>query len=394
MQKMVMQMMGGLGFSQGGNVRNYSKGGSVPAKVSNGEYLMSREAVNKYGGSFMHGLNARGEAPGFSSGGKTPQQGSALAANFGGAEGYKSGKRYQSQAMSSFFYSGQSGNPGLQEDADEMRKILSEREQARLKAEAEAKAKKQRRRERLGMVAGIVATSFASSMMDQAFNGLTPEAKGAGYTNDTPDGVQTITNESGDSRSLLPGKPVPAGWTAKPTRENKIKKWGKKAWDSEYNFANYNNWGSGSKPKISNEYNGGLIKGYASGGHISGKTGIDQIPAMLSEGEYVIRASSARQIGKSNLDKINAGKFYNGGEVSQTPSQSESSTSQGNTNNINISVNVENGSTKDSSDDSKNNENNSEDAEKQAKMAQKIKQQVVSVIIEEQRTGGLLSKGK
>ena len=152
MQKMVMQMMGGLGFSQGGNVRNYSKGGNVPARVSNGEYLMSREAVNKYGGSFMHGLNARGKAPGFSSGGRTIQPGSALAANFGGAEGYKSGKRYQSQAMSSFFYSGQSGNPGLREDTDEMSKILAEREQARLKAEAEAKAKKTRKESYVGNV--------------------------------------------------------------------------------------------------------------------------------------------------------------------------------------------------------------------------------------------------
>ncbi|MGB0496583.1 MAG: hypothetical protein ACPGJI_09515, partial [Kangiellaceae bacterium] len=69
MQKMAYQMVGAMGFSRGGNVRNYSRGGGVPAMVSNGEYVMSREAVNKYGGSFMHGMNAGGRIPGFAGGG-------------------------------------------------------------------------------------------------------------------------------------------------------------------------------------------------------------------------------------------------------------------------------------------------------------------------------------
>ncbi|NDG53508.1 MAG: hypothetical protein EBY39_10875, partial [Flavobacteriia bacterium] len=69
----VGQMGGGmtnaLGFSYGGNVRKYSKGGSVPAMVSNGEYVMNKEAVNRYGGSFMHALNAGGKIPKYADGG-------------------------------------------------------------------------------------------------------------------------------------------------------------------------------------------------------------------------------------------------------------------------------------------------------------------------------------
>jgi TP901 family phage tail tape measure protein len=57
---------------------------------------------------------------------------------------------------------------------------------------------------------------------------------------------------------------------------------------------------------------------YASGGYVSGPGGPteDKIPAMLSDGEYVIRASSVDQYGTGLLDMINARKFYTGGYVS------------------------------------------------------------------------------
>ena len=143
------------------------------------------------------------------------------------------------------------------------------------------------------------------------------------------------------------------------------------------------------------EYYGGPIRQYASGGYISGKSGIDQIPAMLSEGEYVIRASSARQIGKPMLDRINSGKFNDGGPIEKVADNSETSGSSGNTNNINISVNIEGGSTK---GESKSSDRGGVDVaagganqEGSLALADKIKQQVLSVIVEEQRPGGLLS---
>jgi len=55
----------------------------------------------------------------------------------------------------------------------------------------------------------------------------------------------------------------------------------------------------------------------ASGGYISGPGGPtdDKIPALLSNGEYVIKASSVNKYGKQTLDDINAGKYANGGIV-------------------------------------------------------------------------------
>ena len=134
---------------------------------------------------------------------------------------------------------------------------------------------------------------------------------------------------------------------------------------------------------------------FANGGYISGKSGIDQIPAMLSEGEYVIRASSARQIGKPMLDRINAGKFNDGGIVDKMEESQEASGTSGNTNNINISINIEGGSTNEQSNSSDNSpvskNSGGQEKDKFSNMAKKIKDQVLSVIVEEQRPGGLLS---
>ena len=88
------------------------------------------------------------------------------------------------------------------------------------------------------------------------------------------------------------------------------------------------------------------------------------------------------------LDRINAGKFYNGGAVSEMEEASDSGISGGKTNNINISVNIEKGSVK-----SENSESKGDDEKEKSEgssLAEKIKEQILSVIIEEQRPGGVL----
>lgn len=63
------------------------------------------------------------------------------------------------------------------------------------------------------------------------------------------------------------------------------------------------------------------VEGYATGGYISGPgTGTsDSIPALLSNGEYVIRAAAVRKLGKRHLDMLNRGipipRFADGGMV-------------------------------------------------------------------------------
>lgn len=338
MQQAAYSIVGAMGFpmSRGGGVRNYSRGGGVPAMVTNGEYVMNSNAVNKYGSSFMHSLNAGGKLPGYAAGGQA--SGSALAANFGGGRAVTSGRLYQSKAMSGYFYSGQAGNVGLQEDEGALMGVLAEEERQRQKK----LQKKAKRRALLQQIIGTIASV------------------GIAY------GVRGMGNGF--------GKPGSPGNT----------------WQGDITNA------PGSAPAgMLDAYNGGPVKKYASGGYISGKPGIDQIPAMLSEGEYVIRASSARQIGKPTLDMINAGKFNQGGAVTPMQESSDSGISGGNTNNINISINMERGkssSEKKDSDVGVNPAEKSQDEEGSSALAEKIKAQVVSVIVEEQRPGGLLSE--
>lgn len=65
------------------------------------------------------------------------------------------------------------------------------------------------------------------------------------------------------------------------------------------------------------------LKKAATGGYISGPgTGTsDSIPAMLSNGEYVIRSAAVDMIGRPALDALNAGRvpeFSGGGSVDDT----------------------------------------------------------------------------
>ena len=377
LQKAAYSIVGAMGFSRGGNVRNYSRGGGVPAMVSNGEYVMGRDAVAKYGGSFMHGLNAGGKIPGYSNGG------SALAANFGGGRGHASGRAYQSRAMSGFFYS-QSGNVGLGEDTSTMMGILQEEERKRQEAEARRQAKKAKRRQLIGSLIGIAAGAAISKFAGGFGKG--PSAESLGRDIDL-----AAAPEFGKSQffsdHLTKNFPASSSFSTPKT--------------GGYSSLVNSTYGGTGLDRLSagvfGRYLGGPIRKYASGGYISGKSGIDQIPAMLSEGEYVIRASSARQLGKPMLDRINAGKFNEGGAVSELMGSSETASSGGNTNNINISINMERGSGSKKENQSQDNSgqnpaDRSSDEQNSAALADRIKQQVVAVIVEEQRPGGLLSE--
>jgi TP901 family phage tail tape measure protein len=61
----------------------------------------------------------------------------------------------------------------------------------------------------------------------------------------------------------------------------------------------------------------GLPRAYQDGGNVSGPgTGTsDSIPALLSNGEYVVKAKSVKKYGVGTLDALNAGRFAEGGLI-------------------------------------------------------------------------------
>jgi TP901 family phage tail tape measure protein len=371
----------GVAKSRGGSIRNYSQGGGVPAMVSNGEYVMGRDAVAKYGGSFMHGLNAGGKIPGYSNGGAT---GSAIASGFGGGEGYVSGRKYQNKAMSGYFYS-QSGNVGLEEDAAKMSEIIRERNERQEKEYQKAMEKYQKKMQLVQAAVGAAMSAGISWGADK-FGGWIDSLSESGAL-----GESAMLNSWGKSSGIDTVK-VQSAMKQNP-KLSRTQAMSKVQPFEESNLLDL--WGRDST--VVSSYRGGPIRKYVSGGYISGKSGIDQIPAMLSEGEYVIRASSARQLGKPMLDRINAGKFNQGGAVSELMGSNETAASGGNTNNITISINMERGSgskqeTQKQDSAGQNPADRSNEEQNSSALAERIKQQVVAVIAEEQRPGGLLSE--
>ena len=142
--------------------------------------------------------------------------------------------------------------------------------------------------------------------------------------------------------------------------------------------------------------------GFAKGGSPK-----DDIPALLMGGEYVVKKQAVDFYGKSFFDSLNQGrinKFAEGGVVGGSNISSTNSNTTPNErlkgapiNNINISVNVTNeGGTQQVASASTSTQNpESRDAREQydeAKMlSESIKTQVIQVITDQQRPGGLLS---
>ena len=64
---------------------------------------------------------------------------------------------------------------------------------------------------------------------------------------------------------------------------------------------------------------GGVIKHFNPGGKVAGPgtSTSDSIPALLSDGEYVIKASSVSKYGTETMDALNAGRFAEGGLASR-----------------------------------------------------------------------------
>jgi len=158
------------------------------------------------------------------------------------------------------------------------------------------------------------------------------------------------------------------------------------------------------KPTQPAPYSGGRLKlGKASGGYIQGfanggSSGKDDIPALLMGGEFVMRKEAVNNYGKKFFDDLNSGrarKFANGGTAGNSMNQVGEVGTAVSTNNINITVNVSGGEvTSDSMNQnsaSSAQENNKKGEDSKA-LAALIKNQVMEVINQQQRPGGILRR--
>jgi TP901 family phage tail tape measure protein len=133
--------------------------------------------------------------------------------------------------------------------------------------------------------------------------------------------------------------------------------------------------------------NGGQARKFASGG-----SSADDIPAMLMGGEFVMRKESVNLYGKKFFDDLNSGrvkKFANGGGVG-TSVAGQTSGNYSPTNNVSVVVNMnQQGGATENTESNQGNQNS--EANNNRDLAEKIKTQVIRVITDQQRPGGLLS---
>jgi hypothetical protein len=116
----------------------------------------------------------------------------------------------------------------------------------------------------------------------------------------------------------------------------------------------------------------------------------DNVPALLTGGEYVIRKDAVDKYGVGFFNRLNSGSargFAEGGLVGGVASPTASSAGGANTNNISITVNVSNDGSTNTGARTEGKAVNDKNARA---LAETINNAVIRTIIEQQKPGGLL----
>ena len=414
------------GLASGGMI----KGGSgakddVPAMLMGGEYVMKKSAVNKYGSSFFDALN-NGKIKGFANGGgvQSGAGGFYVPGEYG--TGGIRGKRKLLSFATQSFTGGQYDSAGgfgmsgasVSLEPESMRlsqigrqnnpmfeRVQETKQQAfdlylqQLKQESQyqdqlkqmEEAQKAREKQLTTSIVSAVVSSIAS-VGAKAFTAGGTNALGAAKD------LAAKTGQSlgvfGKIGTFLKGGFGTGGATGQGglmnlgsgNALNNLSALGK----PQYNYGSNNNLlgvTSGNTTYLSPSY----FK-RASGGMVYGGSGMrDDVPAMLTGGEFVLNNRATRKLGVQNLNRLNAGET--GGE-DRSGAITESllskldeliqATRESSGDNVVVNVN--------SSESGGGNEQSVAGNEKE--LQRKIRQAVLDVIAQEKRLGGSLNKDK
>jgi TP901 family phage tail tape measure protein len=421
-----------LGFSKGGLVKGYAKGGyvesgsgnvdDVPAMLAKGEFVLNKRAVRTlqqaYGSGFLHSIN-EGSARGMADGGFTFSKNFDNRFNVSGLEnkrgldtkdikaGISSLDAYIEQLKGENITSSELSNFALVDPE-------SIKNQERMQAEQDYYDYVNSLQDSLN------SNSMALANAQEAYNeqldrynrqkqqGLIGAFIGAGMGI----GGALISSYGGGIGSMLGGAGKVGGSIG-----------GSSGFGASYGVGSngraYSS--STSSPFLQNTYRssssgfGASFKGYASGGEAQ-----DDIPALLMGGEFVVNKNAVKRYGSNFFEKLNRGQvkgYAEGGQVGnqvlggngpsltldsltkaiadlQSSIENKNTSSGGDTNNITISINMESdGKTTESSDEDNQTNNNGRGGGKDMReFTDLIKSNIITTIIEQKRPGGLLSK--
>ena len=361
----------------------------IPTLLTGGEFVMKRSAVERYGPEFMSALNA-GRVQGFANGGMfTPGSfgqgaitGSSNLLSFatqsftgGGFDRIGGGKgsgfaslEPQSGRLTMF---GRRNSPMFQREQQSKQEAFG---LFARQSQLEAQLKEQRKQERkafLGSIIGLVSSIALSEITSGIFGGK----KGSKIPKAqiVPEG---LAQDISDIKRALRSMPINVGGAGTGF-----------AGGAHLNNVIFGPHHRGSPSNRVTRIGQGVLpeRGQvrATGGYIAPSAGIDNVPAMLSGGEFVMNAAATQRIGRGNLAAANSGAA--GGDdkqavVSRLDQLIAVSSDRGETV-VNITIN---------SDGTETQSGNAE--EDQQNLAKKIKDVVKQTISDEKRLGGSLRR--
>lgn len=383
----------------------------VPAMLMGGEYVIKKSAVKKYGSNFLDSLN-KGSIKGFANGGgvQSGTGGFYVPGDYGtgGIRGKRELLSFATQSFSSGQYDsmggfgiggasvsleaesgrfsqfGRQNNPmfeRVQESKQQAFDVYLQQLKQEEQYQEQLKEMEKRDKERQKQLITSIVSAVVSSAARMAAAGAGAGAEGAGNVNEFNAAAGIDASKQSGFFSAFKGATGPGG-----ERIGGIIPGG--ASSSLIKNAS----GSIQGLNVGNvSYPVSLFKRY-NGGYITGGSGMrDDVPAMLTGGEFVLNNRATRKLGAQNLNRLNAG------EASSVEGDSGAATesllskldeliqatreSTGDNVVVNVSSNEAGGKT----------ENNS-GGEKE--LQRKIKQAVLDVIAQEKRLGGSLNKDK
>ena len=429
------------------------KGGSgtkddVPAMLMGGEYVMKKSAVNKYGKGFLDALN-NGKMRGYATGGlvdpqtfptQTGRNGFFTPGDYG--QGAISGKNqlltFASQSFTGgqYDYMGGFGMGGasvglesesarlsafgrenspmferVQQSKDEAFKVYleglqKEKEYAELLDQIAQNEKARKKQLQTAIISAVVssALSYAGTRgKTGAKNSIAGAAASAGEAG-LSSWQKLKTGTSGFFKGIFTssgGKLTDAAkdyFKSKTLEknldilsENDLEKMGLNKFGTDGSYNPYYSNKSGAELLLPSADFQPTRR--ASGGLISGGSNIrDDVPTMLTGGEFVLNNRATQRIGLQNLNKLNNGQSVGGEGASAEMTQAliskldELIQATQNSSSENVVVNVS------SNETGGQNQENPAGAEKE--LHKKIRQAVLDVIAQEKRLGGSLEKSR
>lgn len=387
----------------------------VPAMLMGGEYVIKKSAVKKYGSGFFDALN-KGSIKGFASGGgvQSGAGGFYVPGDYG--EGSIRGKGNLLAFAGQSFTSGQYDRMGtfglggasvsleaesarltafgrensplferVQQSKEEAFKVyldqLNQEKQYRDQLKQMEQAEKERQKQLITSVVSAVATSVLSAAASAGTTGFknaagVAKADGAGLGGQFSAGLGGIFKGSGGYGGL---KNLFGG-----NFQNAFQSYGKAVPIADYEFIG----GKLVPANFGPDFGKAAFR--ASGGMIYGGSGTrDDVPAMLTGGEFVLNNRATRKLGVQNLNRLNAGETGGGEDRSGAVTESllskldELIQATRESSSENVVVNV-------SSSEAQGPTENTGGTEKE--LQRKIRQAVLDVIAQEKRLGGSLNK--